>query len=251
MKYGNVFWAVVFWGSASFGSDVYEIIPEDVWEHRTPLSQTLPSKSVLDVWEEFKNENIPGALKTSLANIKTLGNVNHKDSLGNTALHVATVYGDLKVVKALISIPLIKIHQKNNDDQTALHMAIHLKTTSLDQIHIVADLLDSSRIQLSKILTEKIIHLFRKYQAAINIPLENGETLLYMAAKNGYTELVKGLIRNGADVNIAKENPPATDHPAEDHNWTPLHIAAWNVHEDVVEILIKAGAIVKKNMVDI
>jgi ankyrin repeat protein len=52
-----------------------------------------------------------------------------------------------------------------------------------------------------------------------------GSKVLHLAAFNGYVDLVKLLIQNGADVNAVDED-----------NWTSLHCATWRgrLGEDVL-----------------
>ena len=54
---------------------------------------------------------------------------------------------------------------------------------------------------------------------------------LHWSARNGHLEVVRALIKAGADVN-AKDND----------GWTPLHYSAWNGHLEVARALIEAGA---------
>lgn len=52
-----------------------------------------------------------------------------------------------------------------------------------------------------------------------------------MASQEGYTEIVKILIDNEADVNIKTED-----------GWTALMMASKYGHTDIVKLLKKAGA---------
>jgi ankyrin repeat protein len=62
----------------------------------------------------------------------------------------------------------------------------------------------------------------------------NGNSALHLAAEKGFTEMVKLLIDNGADLNAANADPP---------KWSPLHYAAYEGHADVVGLLVASGAI--------
>jgi hypothetical protein len=60
-----------------------------------------------------------------------------------------------------------------------------------------------------------------------------GWTLLYTAARSGYTNIVEALISAGADVNRPNKSGCGC---------TPFDAAVCNDHIDVVKVLIKAGA---------
>ena len=62
---------------------------------------------------------------------------------------------------------------------------------------------------------------------------EDGCTALHMASQDGHPEVVRSLVRAGADVNLAKTDEYAS---------SPLIIAAQNGHVQCVDILIEAGA---------
>lgn len=56
---------------------------------------------------------------------------------------------------------------------------------------------------------------------------KDGNTLLHLAARHGYTEVVEKLIKAGADVNIANRNGD-----------TPLGLARRNGHREITEMLL-------------
>jgi len=58
-----------------------------------------------------------------------------------------------------------------------------------------------------------------------------GGTVLHLAAKLGYTDIVNDLIKNVEDIN-----------PVNGDGQTPLHLAAQNGHIDIVRALIEKGA---------
>lgn len=60
---------------------------------------------------------------------------------------------------------------------------------------------------------------------------KTGNTLLNLAASKGYTEMVKALLRHGANINIKGENLD-----------TPLYSASVNKNKETVKALLEAGA---------
>ncbi|CAB3998917.1 ankyrin repeat domain-containing, partial [Paramuricea clavata] len=60
---------------------------------------------------------------------------------------------------------------------------------------------------------------------------EHGRTLLYLACKSGFTDIVKMLLKNDADNNKIQRD-----------GSTPLHAAAYFSHPGVVELLLEYGA---------
>ena len=76
----------------------------------------------------------------------------------------------------------------------------------------------------------------------INSYTEKGWTLLHVACDQGHTDIVKLLIKHGADVNQALKEV--------DINFTPLHTSTKAGFADIVQILIDNGAEINKKLVD-
>lgn len=72
-----------------------------------------------------------------------------------------------------------------------------------------------------------------------DVPTVRGETPLHLAARANQTDIVRVLLRNGAQVNAkARENQ------------TPLHIASRLGNSDIVTLLLQHGAAVDGTMKD-
>ena len=68
--------------------------------------------------------------------------------------------------------------------------------------------------------------LLTEGNAEVDKPSNSGTTPLYIAAKEGRTEIVKLLLRGGADANKAKND-----------GWTPLRIAKHKGHRAIFALL--------------
>lgn len=85
-----------------------------------------------------------------------------------------------------------------------------------------------------------IVKLLVEAGVDVNYETEGGETALHVAARYGYTECARVLLE-GSDTAKVK-----VDVPEKTFAWTPLFIACVDDHLDIVELLIAAGADVKR-----
>lgn len=90
---------------------------------------------------------------------------------------------------------------------------------------------DAAAMEKQKELLNYLFGVFPDTTEIINSVNENGVTPLYMACEKGSWDIVKLLIRAGANVNQGNQQ-----------SVSPLHIAAQNGHLEVVKLLIAAGA---------
>jgi glycerophosphodiester phosphodiesterase len=86
----------------------------------------------------------------------------------------------------------------------------------------------------------QIVQLLVKAGVDINWQDETGETALHVAARFGHGEcamaLLKGTADQKADIELTENS----------FSWTPLHIACVDGHRSIVELLIAAGADIKR-----
>ncbi|CAF0829019.1 unnamed protein product [Didymodactylos carnosus] len=187
--------------------------------------------------------------------------IDGQNDLRQTLLHVACKKGYFELVKWLI----VEKHANLNIVDIHLHSPLHLASSNGYE-HIVQFLLDhgadpqlynkwGTTAQNEAINYPNIIELFDKmkerdmYQMAkdghlywfqyyfnkqhINTVDSTGTSLLYHACRQGYLDLVKWFIVNGADVNQQQ---------TENTKSTPLHVAAFRTHLEIVEYLLINGA---------
>ena len=79
--------------------------------------------------------------------------------------------------------------------------------------------------------TEELRDMIKRNASLIESTDEHGRTLLYLACKSGFTDIVKMLLENDADNNKIQRD-----------GSTPLHAAAFFGHPPVVELLFEYSA---------
>jgi ankyrin repeat protein len=127
-----------------------------------------------------------------------------------TALNLAATNGANRILRRLIQAGA-EVNDFNNAGCTALHMAIL-----------------ANRLQTVKILAHVP-------QVDINLPTKEtdnrsgGMSPLLLAARKGYTHIVKELINAGADPSIINK-----------HGQGAIHVAVFKGYVEVVEVLIEA-----------
>ncbi|CAD8078635.1 unnamed protein product [Paramecium primaurelia] len=102
----------------------------------------------------------------------------------------------------------------------------HSRRQNLDQFKILEQLIYDNDVQ------EFLEHIQQVPQMYIDKRLENHDTLLTLASKSGCKEMVKELIKKGADINIQNQ----------DDGNTAVHLALSYGHYKIADILIGAGA---------
>ncbi|AGJ98552.1 Ankyrin repeat domain protein [Wolbachia endosymbiont of Drosophila simulans wNo] len=122
-----------------------------------------------------------------------------------TLLHVAIIYSNLKIVRALLEKG-IDVNIEGTFNETPLHGAARV-----DNFEIVKALLENG--------------------ANVNAKGDFGYTPLHLAVEHDHLEIVKYLIENKADIN-AKSN----------FSYTPLHLAVKHGHLEIVKYLVENKA---------
>eukprot|EP00727_Mastigamoeba_balamuthi_P007856 m51a1_g3691 putative ankyrin repeat-containing protein (731) ;mRNA; f:350527-353786 len=140
--------------------------------------------------------------------------INHQDTSGNTVLHVACQEPQLeeRVLASLLNFKGINVSAKNMDANTPLHYFCE---------------------RFSSPACQDLLELFKRRGANFNEANTFGETPLHKACLNNSIRimLVNYLIEQGADVNKLNVRHEG-----------PLHFAVRMNREDLVMILLKAGA---------
>ena len=168
-------------------------------------------------------------------------NVNLAELSGNTPLSVATQYEREEIVRLLLTVPNIKMPDVQRDDGASpLCLAVQIGHSG-----IVALLLkrgadvnltiyegSSPLCIAAKYGSIEIVRLLLQVpDIQINWIKKDGATALNIASQQVYTEVVKLLLRKGADPNIVTFAGVA-----------PLHVACLRGYSTIAQMLLHAGA---------
>eukprot|EP00040_Diaphanoeca_grandis_P033774 m.207497 g.207497 ORF g.207497 m.207497 type:complete len:458 (+) comp32989_c2_seq4:483-1856(+) len=177
---------------------------------------------------------IEGSLKVASLLIQNEADVNAKDNDWWTPLHAASACDHWRVVNLLLSKGAL-VTAVNADGDLPVDVAEDEKTkkvleSEMERLGLTGekrdDLVDVPEKEFTAQVTELIeAGTHKDYKG----PRE--ESLLHIAASNGWSEATKLLIDAGVVVS-------AIDHEQD----TPLHLAAFFGHYEIVEMLGEAGA---------
>ncbi|XP_069635275.1 ankyrin repeat domain-containing protein 29 isoform X2 [Haliaeetus albicilla] len=150
------------------------------------------------------------ARKGNLALLQLLLNsgrvdVDCKDSLGTTALMVASYYGHIDCVRELV-LQGADINLQREDGGTALLAACQYGHA-------------------------KVVETLLKHGANIHDQLYDGASAIFLAAQGGYLDVIRLLLSSGAKVNQPRQDGTA-----------PLWIASQMGHSEVVRVMLLRGA---------
>ncbi len=199
--------------------------PDGVWgeKSRTALMDFqadygLPTTGRLDALTKKKLNLLKPAEKLSLheavrtkntveieAMLSIGVNVDGRDKLGETPLHVAAVMGHKETSTLLIDSGA-DVNAQDTRGLTPLHAAAWMGH-------------------------EEIVALLIANAAEINAKGDGGMAALHTAALAGRQNTVSMLIANGAEIDVKNE-----------HGMTPLHVAAIEGHRETVATLLTEGA---------
>ncbi len=196
----------------------------------------------------------------SLEILKTLSSINlkAKDNDGNTPLHYSAYCNKLEMTKKLLELDDSIKNEKNNFGETPMHMILESFRDAADISKMLQLLLDHGAdptiydnsgdtvLHRALMLPRKnydLISMFLESNTSEYVNLQSeakekegekcgGQTLLFVAAQNGYLKTVKLLLDHGADPNIPDEK-----------GCVPLHVALFaGKKQEVTKLLLLKGA---------
>ncbi|WP_353274115.1 ankyrin repeat domain-containing protein [Wolbachia endosymbiont (group A) of Ennomos erosarius] len=173
-----------------------------------------------------------GRLEVAELLISKHADVNAKNGSGLSPLHRAAGSGRLEVAKLLVDEGA-DINAKDKNGKTPLDIANKLGKTK------VANFLRGKQSEYDRSLLDAVknrdiskVRGLLSRGANIEAKGDRSVTPLYCAARDGYLDIAKFLLDEGADANArAGINVSA-------HSWTPLHTAAAHGNLDVVKLIL-------------
>lgn len=158
---------------------------------------------------------------------------------GHRPLHLAAAAGNLAIVQALIGAG-VDVNAADPDGQSPLHRGATAGHFEVVNVLVAAgatiDLRDQNqRTALWYAAANGRIDALEVLLAAgadLNAADRNGETPLFAALLAAHGTAANTLLATGADVSIAEQR----------HGLTPLHVAAAYGDQDMIRLLLSAGA---------
>ncbi|EXV03146.1 ankyrin repeat protein [Metarhizium robertsii] len=159
----------------------------------------------------------------------------HYDSL--PALHLASITGDVEIVKRLLQV--CDLNKRDNNHRTSLHHAAERGHS--DVIPLLIQKQGDLKVRDSRGRTALHFAAENGHERAVQALIDQGadvdqrdnmrQTAIFLAARNGHKRIIQTLVDRGADVNMQDKN-----------KWTPLFIAADYLRDQTVRTLIELGA---------
>jgi len=164
------------------------------------------------------------------------GDVNAKSDQGYTFLHWATVSGHIEMVKLLLNKEGIDVNTKDDYNNTPLHMAARYGYKNIaesllerDANITVINIFNDTPLDLAVINgnVETVELFLGKEKIEINAVKDNGKTIFHDAVMNGHKDVVKLLLKKGADITV------------DYYDNNSIDLAKINGYKDLAEFLEK------------
>lgn len=185
-------------------------------------------------------------VRNFILSVKGMASLRHQDSLGLTALHHAINFGNIEIVKILlIGGAMQSMFTQDNTGVTPFDLALR---KNHKKIIILLCLAEAGRYPFKSALAKikalslaieegnvEKVKFFLIAGGNFLTSSRSGKTALYVAVMSNDIQMVRSLVKRGANIN-AKD----------DKNQTPLHVAAAYAQNDshlkMVQELLVLGA---------
>ncbi|XP_028406292.1 serine/threonine-protein phosphatase 6 regulatory ankyrin repeat subunit B-like isoform X2 [Dendronephthya gigantea] len=196
-----------------------------------------------------------------------------KADSGDSAFHYCARKKDVEMARILIDAGSA-INLKNNDGQTAFHIAayegdegmIKLLSTSNKLSADIQDNYDRTAVHIAaeRGFSDIVEYLVDKVKVDVNFRAKTGDTLVHIAAQNGHSDTVLTLLKKGVPLHMPNKSGEVSLHAAvhcghvgvvkallnkgasvdtkTKDMYTPLHIAVQHRQPRVVQALLGYGA---------
>nr|XP_018670871.1 transient receptor potential cation channel subfamily A member 1 homolog [Ciona intestinalis] len=246
----------------SRGADIHAPGEDDVTALHL-VAKYKPKKERIDApdYDSSDGSSEDDGREAQEANLKVLDfliaagvRVNGKDFYGLTALHHASVRGNLCCVKKLMDCKGIAIEATDKQQMTPLHIA-----AIYGHVDIARSLIDSGanircrdgddgtplqfaaaegNLQIVKLILE---HAKSESRGKLSDMLDerdnDGNTALHLSVDSGHLPVTEYII----NCSLINRNTAALNARRNNHE-TPVHLAARHGHLDIVQLLIRKGA---------
>lgn len=186
---------------------------------------------------EATKYNYTEIVKLLLTKCSVVNNTNINNT--NATLHFAVEHNNIEVVRMLLNARA-NINAKNIDGMTPFHIAV--ERGNLEIIHYLLRYVPvnfgykrkdgvCTPLQIAvERKHEEVIYLLLRYGSDINIPTDDGTTILYLAVKSGHPRIVESILKYNPDRN-------------NDTNRNILSFAVGNLgsNNEIVELLLQYG----------
>lgn len=169
--------------------------------------------------------------------IKIGADINFRDQYGRTPLIIASTYYQFKMAEMLLK-NYANRNKRDNDHHTALMRATLMNDIATFKILVTNDTdptslknKGDSLIIAARLGYTEMVKILLQNQADVNEKDEKGRTPLMISAEKGYQKIIQALLENNADIN-AKDN----------ENNTALMIAKKKNRTEIIKLLKSAGA---------